>query len=119
MPDRLVDGTFVWTRVSGRLMGALAMTVIAALAVVGFHAVHSHQRSAHAASYRRGEHVLHALALPSGVIDTSKASLAGIAAGCRPAPDTRCLHTTVMVSAVHPLLTYSFGTDITLGLTAS
>jgi hypothetical protein len=68
------------------------------------HMMQAHHRSAQAASYRHGERALQALVLPAGVVDTNQATLGGMPAGCPPAPPTRCLHTTVMVNDVHPLL---------------
>jgi hypothetical protein len=85
-------------------MAVLLVIVIGALGYAGFLAVQSHRRSDREAAYQRGESALRSLALPPGVIDAGSAPDGGVPAGCGAAADTRCLHTSVGIDDVHPLL---------------
>jgi hypothetical protein len=91
-------------RPSGLLVGLLISTVIAAVGLLGLLADLANTRAGHAARYRAGERGLHALVLPSGIVAGTDAATDSVRAACRPAPDTRCLHTGALPNAVAPLL---------------
>lgn len=91
-------------RVSGLLLGLLAAAAVLGLGYLGLLAVQAHNRSFQAASYRRGERALQALALPPGVVDMTDTKAGGAPFGCRPAADTRCLHARLATKDVDPLL---------------
>ena len=91
------------TRLSPPFAALLSLTIVLALSYIGFLAVQSHRRAERAASYRQGERALHAMVLPPSLVDEAHRS-GGVGFGCRPAPDTRCLHTRVMTKNIDPIL---------------
>ncbi len=91
-------------RPSGLLVGLLIATMIATVGLLGLLADLVSQRATRAADYRAGERGLHALVLPPTVVDGTDVATNSVRAACRPAPDTRCLHTSVLPNAVDPIL---------------
>jgi hypothetical protein len=91
-------------RPSGLLVGLLIATVIAAVGLLGLLADLANLRSEHAAEYRAGERGLHSLVLPPSIAAGTDAATDSVRSACRPAPDTRCLHTVALPNVVAPLL---------------
>jgi hypothetical protein len=89
-------------RYPGLLIGLLTFVVVAAVGYLGLLIDLAHSRSGNA--LRDGERALHAMVLPSGVVDTAAASATDVSFACRPGPDTRCLHTTALPNHLRPVL---------------
>jgi hypothetical protein len=89
-------------RYPGLLIGLLAFVVVAAVGYLGLLVDLAHSRSTNA--LRDGERALHALVLPSGVVDTAASTATDVSFACMPGPDTRCLHTSVLPNGIRPVL---------------
>jgi hypothetical protein len=94
----------VRTRLSPRLAALLAITVVAALALVGYSSLQSHRHAERAAAFRRAEYTLQTMALPTAVVDVANVKTGGVQDPCTSNATQRCLYSTVAIKDVDPVL---------------